>query len=297
VRPITPSQSSADIPVTVNGEFFGIFILGFLQRRTFSKQDRELFRTLASRAGLAIQNALLFQESDRRASELQALHRADEALHRSLALGDVLTTMMDLAVDLLDAESSLVAAFGEEDPLEVLVSRNIRRPVLEAIERRYRKVDRGQFRRSPESARIALVEDLQSDTRVDPSLRESAVGSFVEIPVVVGEETWGIFAIGWAYTKKFSAAEERLFDAFSSRASLAIQNALLFEQAQLSASMEERQRIARDLHDSVSQALYGSAWERGPRGDAWEMRSSPRSLSRWITSSSWLSQGWRKRAR
>jgi signal transduction histidine kinase len=48
-----------------------------------------------------------------------------------------------------------------------------------------------------------------------------------------------------------------LFDAFAARAGLAIQNALLFEQAQESASMEERQRIARELHDSVSQALYG----------------------------------------
>jgi signal transduction histidine kinase len=43
------------------------------------------------------------------------------------------------------------------------------------------------------------------------------------------------------------------------RAAIAIQNAELYERAQHAASLEERQRLARELHDSVSQALYGIA--------------------------------------
>jgi signal transduction histidine kinase len=74
---------------------------------------------------------------------------------------------------------------------------------------------------------------------------------------MMGGELWAIFAIGWSQFRKFTPDDRHLFDAFAARASLAIQNALLFEQAQHSASMEERQRIARELHDSVSQALYG----------------------------------------
>ena len=47
--------------------------------------------------------------------------------------------------------------------------------------------------------------------------------------------------------------------ALAERAAVAIHNAELHEKAQQAASLEERQRLARELHDSVSQALYGIA--------------------------------------
>ena len=64
--------------------------IAFRARRTFSQADRDLLVTLASRAGIAIQNARLLAETQRRARELEALQRADEALHRSLDTSDVL---------------------------------------------------------------------------------------------------------------------------------------------------------------------------------------------------------------
>src|SRR5690606_6447255 len=51
--------------------------------------------------------------------------------------------------------------------------------------------------------------------------------------------------------------EIRVAVALAQRAAVAIENARLFERASLAASLEERQRLARELHDSVSQALYG----------------------------------------
>ena len=45
--------------------------------------------------------------------------------------------------------------------------------------------------------------------------------------------------------------------AIANQAAIAIENARLYEQAQELAAVEERQRLARELHDSVSQALYG----------------------------------------
>jgi signal transduction histidine kinase len=67
--------------------------------------------------------------------------------------------------------------------------------------------------------------------------------------------------------------DQRLVQALAQRAGLAIQNARLFEQAQQVATAEERERLARELHDAVTQTLFSASliaeavphlWERDP---------------------------------
>jgi signal transduction histidine kinase len=69
----------------------------------------------------------------------------------------------------------------------------------------------------------------------------------------------GVFGVSFLTTHSFTDEEQRLYVALADRAAVAIQNAELYEKAQHAASLEERQRLARELHDSVSQALYGIA--------------------------------------
>jgi signal transduction histidine kinase len=57
----------------------------------------------------------------------------------------------------------------------------------------------------------------------------------------------------------YTQQHARLVSAFADQAAAAIDNAKLYEQAQELAALEERQKLARELHDSVSQALYGIA--------------------------------------
>ncbi|MGE0601145.1 MAG: GAF domain-containing protein [Dehalococcoidia bacterium] len=249
--------SFAEIPVMVDGELWGLFTIGWNRVRTFNDADRRLFDAFAARAGLAIQNALVFEGSSRRSRELEALRRADEDLHRSLALDDVLGVMANLAIDLLGADSSLVTTWGDDDRLAVTVSRGISAEDLAIVEDGYRRFTRDAVEARSNEIETGVTENVHTDPRVDDRLRNRGLGAVVEIPVRVGGLIWGFFSIGWASPRRFSVAERTMFDAFAARAGLAIQNALLFEQAQRSASMEERQRIARELHDSVSQALYG----------------------------------------
>jgi signal transduction histidine kinase len=63
-----------------------------------------------------------------------------------------------------------------------------------------------------------------------------------------------------SYTDNFYTEEHaQIVTAIAHQAAIAIDNARLYEQAQQLAAVEERQRLARELHDSVSQALYGIA--------------------------------------
>jgi signal transduction histidine kinase len=83
--------------------------------------------------------------------------------------------------------------------------------------------------------------------------------SWMGVPLILKDEAIGMLTISHVVPAHFNAEHARLARAFADHAAIAIENARLYEQAQLHAATEERQRLARELHDSVSQALYGIA--------------------------------------
>jgi signal transduction histidine kinase len=93
-----------------------------------------------------------------------------------------------------------------------------------------------------------------------PIIEAEGIRSMIEIPVVSPDgRPLGFFSVAYTSQHRFAEAEQRLLTALAERAAVAIDNAELHERAQQVASLEERQRLARELHDSVSQALYGIA--------------------------------------
>jgi signal transduction histidine kinase len=105
-----------------------------------------------------------------------------------------------------------------------------------------------EARANLDSQRLALLEHLYTRYR-----------AILAVPLVVKEEIYGGIVLYYSKPREFLEEEIGLAVAFSDQAALAIENARLFAEAQGKAALEERQRLARELHDSVSQALYGIA--------------------------------------
>jgi signal transduction histidine kinase len=78
----------------------------------------------------------------------------------------------------------------------------------------------------------------------------------MSVPITIGEQIFGVFGMDYCTPRHFSVEDKRLFTALAQRAALAINNARLYEQAEQGAILVERQRLARELHDSVTQSLY-----------------------------------------
>ncbi len=97
--------------------------------------------------------------------------------------------------------------------------------------------------------------------------------SYLAVPIMVKNRPIGILRLTHNEPGRFTADHARLATAIANQAAIAIENARLYQQAQEFAVLEERQRLARDLHDSVSQALFGvvmathgalNNWEKKP---------------------------------
>ncbi|MGD9713284.1 MAG: histidine kinase, partial [Thermomicrobiales bacterium] len=94
-------------------------------------------------------------------------------------------------------------------------------------------------------------------TTADASL--SGTRSWMCLPLPLKDRVIGMLALSHRQMSFYTERHASLVGAIASQVAVAMENARLYEQAQHLAAVEERQRLARELHDSVSQALYGIA--------------------------------------
>ena len=124
---------------------------------------------------------------------------------------------------------------------------------------------------------------MYADTPAARSFRQTAgdeldtlfgyIRCWMGVPLKVKGEVIGMLSLDHSQSNFYTAASASLAMAFANQAAIAIENARLFENAEQAAAAQERSRLARDLHDAVSQTLFSASliadvlpklWERNP---------------------------------
>jgi signal transduction histidine kinase len=171
---------------------------------------------------------------------------------------DHLKTIVDYAgTAIMTRKGDALVIAGQQGPLPDEVARQLRYPIAR-LAPVWDRLSRGEAIIIPdvrgESAEARVFRDLVG---ADLDTQLGFIGSCLWVPLVVKDQLIGLMSITRQETDAFSPDRIDLATAIARQAAVAIENARLFEQAQGKAALEERQRLARELHDSVSQALYG----------------------------------------
>jgi PAS domain S-box-containing protein len=114
------------------------------------------------------------------------------------------------------------------------------------------------FRVMIDTGQPILIPDAYNNPGWLRRLETSWIRSHLAAPILVDNETIGFLCLDSTTPDFFTTDHAQRLHIFAQQAALAIKNTQLFEQAQEAAIFEERQRLARDLHDAVSQTLFSA---------------------------------------
>lgn len=269
VTVVPPFWSTWTFRVGLGGFLLLAAVAGYrLRVRSIEARSRELENEVEQRT----------REIERRTKELEALYHADEEMLRHLDLDEVLQAIVDVAVEYLGADKSAVFSYTEgRDRLEMSVARGFE---TRMVRRNFLSTDSGLTRLALEKGDPVIVWDLASDPRqrrepeeTTEAFQAEGIGSYMQIPIRIDDKVFGLFNISYTEPHAFGQGQIRLFASLAQRAALAIENAQLYERTQEIAALEERNRLARDLHDAVTQSLFSASliaetlpglWETDP---------------------------------
>ncbi|HZK72413.1 MAG TPA: GAF domain-containing protein [Clostridia bacterium] len=252
-----PMHSFLGAPVQALGKVYGnIYLTEKRGAREFSPEDGRSLHVLATQAGVAIANASMYQETLRRERWLAALHEITTSILEGSESSALLTSVAEHARDLAGAEAATILT-TTSTPGQLTVVAAVGAYAQQVI---------GQpvpAAKSISGAVMATGQPLQTDdasthsSSYQPIIRAGHVGPAIFVPLRVGGRATGTLMVAnTTGGTRFGESTIRLVETFADQASMAIGYARAQADVRRLELLDERERIAKELHDGIIQSLF-----------------------------------------
>ncbi|MEC4570205.1 sensor histidine kinase [Streptomyces virginiae] len=254
-----PMHSFLGVPIRVREEVFGnLYLTEKRGGAEFDAEDEAVLSTLAVAAGIAIENARLFEEVRLREHWLEASSDITSALLSGIPQDEVLAGMLERAKDITSADLGVLYLIGASGELRGSLA-------LGEGAAAHRSVVLPSAAGTLAEAALAeggliTVADVASDRNVtvQPE-RWAGFGPAVAVTVGTKEKLSGILVLARRHGRPpFATAEVASLPGFADQAALALELADRRRDAEQMSLLEDRDRIARDLHDLAIQRLFAT---------------------------------------
>jgi len=283
-------SGSFAVPLHIQNTLYGGMVFYYAEPQDFQEEQIQLGLVFAEQMAVALENARLFQETERRRNVAESLRETLSILNTARPLDEILQHIVVQAQQLLNAKA---AAVHKLDPAAGILSPQASVGLSPEYVAHIRlSLGQGALGQAVLTRQPVAVNDTSQvfqgqtvyNTRGETVFLDSSLtgrlqqfsdryGAVLAIPMSIQGEMYGGLVLYYSAPRNIQPDEIEVASIFASQASLAIENALLREQAAEGAALAERSRLARDLHDAVSQTLFSASliaetlpklWQRNP---------------------------------
>ncbi|MFC8127662.1 GAF domain-containing protein [Streptomyces sp. NPDC057302] len=263
-------HSFLGVPVHVHDEAFGNLYLTEKREGRFTDEDLQLLRVLASQAGIAIGNARLYEAARQRERWIDGAAAVTTALLTGEPAADALMTVAEQARILANASAGVILQPTGQGGMRIVAAATAQDaaepPSQDPAHPHGLQNELIGTTIEPGSAVLTqllggepvFIEDSASDPRMTTHVR-SNFGPSLMLPLQAGGRLIGTLALPRRRGERaYTSVERLLATQFASQAALALVLADAQQSRQRLAVFEDRDRIARDLHDLVVQRLFAT---------------------------------------
>jgi PAS domain S-box-containing protein len=264
------------VPLLVKRRLVGALILAARHVRPFVSEELSLLAAIGQQVGIAVENARLYEAERERHEEAERRRQVAEGMREILAvlnsrqsLNETLDFIVTQACRVLGSDAaSLLRLEGRDGPLKIQSACGLDADYVSSLSLPRGRGGAGralaerQPTTLPDAAAFATLLAREPNTTLDVERvgLERLIGrgylALLSVPLIVKNEDYGAITLYYREPRDFSEEEIRLAMSVADQAALAVESDRLREQAEQSAAIAERSRLARELHDSVTQALY-----------------------------------------
>ncbi|WP_074788470.1 GAF domain-containing sensor histidine kinase [Austwickia chelonae] len=260
-----PVDSFVGSPIRVRDHIFGNLYL--TQKRgapAFTEEDEQLIVALAAAAGIAIENAQLYRRASRNRDWARAVGELTQTLLEGRNERGALARMVKRARDLGEAQLAVFATVEEESGHLVIQAADNDGEGSPALIGSMLSSPRWRLVLANKVPLLLMIDpedrhvgELSADLRMRADLSPDGVTAIV--PLTVGDVEVGIIVLCWSGEHLRNALDTmEVLTPFAEQMGLAVEAARAQRARSRTALLEDRDRIARDMHDHVIQRLYAT---------------------------------------
>jgi signal transduction histidine kinase len=250
----------AGFPLKHGDQVIGAFTATYLQPHTFNEEELLLLNLLAEQAAVAVRNAGLFSESQRRLRDMSALVDMAKQVTGNLKLQSVLQTTVQILKGLLNARASTITMLSE-DGTELVVKAAAGVEDLKYVRQARMKLGEGVSGEVVRQCTLIYIRDAHSEP--DFLFFDEIVRSLLVVPLIIRDRAIGTLTVDSDKANAFSESDMQLMTIAAAQVSVAIANARLFEALEERAAelaiayeeLKESDRLKDELVQNVSHEL------------------------------------------
>jgi two-component system NarL family sensor kinase len=235
----------ATVPLTAGGEMFGVLNVASPGKEHFTDEELTLLQSVAYQIGTALKRTKLYQAQRKRADHFSKLDEASRYIRKI----DDLDSLPDEIVEKIGSifkwtSVSFYINKGDQLKLRSVYGNGKSNPLPKFV---------------PLETARKIWKSIVENEKLSPEM--CIYGPYkrrpmLVMPLMIRDELFGALVLNAERTERFDEADVNVLKALADNISLSIESIRLYEKRRELTVLEERNRLARDLHDSVNQKLF-----------------------------------------